>query len=162
MCNQTAMLKRFRDGVVNALFSTSVAEEGLDVQNCSIVVCYDVPQRPLSVVQTMGRARAHNSEVYFMQPVQPWDNSVPIVRGPTPNVLFQCIILAVCTLVRYMHPEQMFHPVPKIPARKSKRLFGYSPCRMGGSEQRGQGGTSPPVATLYAFEKACAVCAGLH
>jgi endoribonuclease Dicer len=82
MCNQTTILKRFRDGSINALFSTSVAEEGLDVQNCSIVVCYDVPKRPLSVVQTMGRARAHNSEVFFMQPILPWDNTSPPVRLP--------------------------------------------------------------------------------
>lgn len=80
VCHQAATLKRFREGAINALFSTSVAEEGLDVQHCSIVVCYDVPKRPLSVVQTMGRARAHHSEVFFMQPIHPWDNSRPAVR----------------------------------------------------------------------------------
>lgn len=79
VCKQGAILQRFREGAVNALFSTSVAEEGLDVQDCSIVICYDVPKRPLSMVQTMGRARARFSEVYFMQPVQPWDNALPDV-----------------------------------------------------------------------------------
>lgn len=80
VCNQTAVLGKFREGAINALFSTSVAEEGLDVQNCSIVVCYDVPKRPLSAVQTIGRARARESEVFFMQPVQPWDGRSPSVR----------------------------------------------------------------------------------
>ena len=31
-CNQAKVLQRFQKGDVNALFSTSVAEEGLDVQ----------------------------------------------------------------------------------------------------------------------------------
>jgi ERCC4-related helicase len=87
-CNQSKLLQGFRKGSVNALFSTSVAEEGLDLQNCSIVICYDVPKRPLSVVQTIGRARAIDSEVYFMQPVQPWDNSKPAVRCLLPHGRF--------------------------------------------------------------------------
>lgn len=64
---QERALALFRKGHVNTLFTTSVAEEGLDVQHCSLVICYDVPNRPLSLVQTVGRARARNARVIFLQ-----------------------------------------------------------------------------------------------
>eukprot|EP00892_Ulva_mutabilis_P005977 jgi/Ulvmu1/3751/UM174_0008.1 len=68
--NQGDVISRFRCGVLNALFSTSVAEEGLDIQHCSLVICYDVPKRPLSMVQTVGRARSRGSRVFFMRAMQ--------------------------------------------------------------------------------------------
>ena len=64
---QSLILDNFRRGTTNVLFATSVAEEGLDVQHCSLVLCYDVPARPLSIVQTVGRARARHAKVLFMQ-----------------------------------------------------------------------------------------------
>eukprot|EP00892_Ulva_mutabilis_P000529 jgi/Ulvmu1/10477/UM064_0014.1 len=66
---QDKVLALFRRGASNLLFTTAVTEEGLDVQHCSLVVCYDVPTRPLSLVQTVGRARARNAEVVFMDKV---------------------------------------------------------------------------------------------
>jgi ERCC4-related helicase len=63
------VLALFRLGHSNTLFTTSVAEEGLDVQHCSLVICYDVPNRPLSLVQTVGRARARDARVVFMEEV---------------------------------------------------------------------------------------------
>lgn len=60
----------FRTGHCNLLFTTNVAEEGLDIQNCSLVICYNVPKTPLSLVQTVGRARARNARVLFMEEVK--------------------------------------------------------------------------------------------
>lgn len=76
---QTKVLALFRRGHSNMLFTTSVAEEGLDVQHCSLVICYDVPTRPLSLVQTVGRARARNGEVVFMEEATP-GGTTPTVR----------------------------------------------------------------------------------
>jgi ERCC4-related helicase len=73
------VLALFRKGHSNALFTTSVAEEGLDVQHCSLVICYDVPNRPLSLVQTVGRARARDARVVFMEEVAS-DGVVQTVR----------------------------------------------------------------------------------
>lgn len=67
--HQDKVLALFRAGHRNLLFTTSVAEEGLDIQNCALVICYDVPNRPLSLVQTVGRARARNARVVFMEQV---------------------------------------------------------------------------------------------
>jgi ATP-dependent helicase YprA (DUF1998 family) len=68
---QAKALSAFRQGSTNVLFSTAVAEEGLDVQHCSLVICYDVPVRPISIIQTMGRARAKKAIVRFMQGCDP-------------------------------------------------------------------------------------------
>ena len=76
---QEKVLALFRKGHSNTLFTTSVAEEGLDVQHCSLVICYDVPSRPLSLVQTVGRARARNARVVFMEEVA-LDGSIQTVR----------------------------------------------------------------------------------
>jgi ERCC4-related helicase len=76
---QERVLALFRKGHSNMLFTTSVAEEGLDVQNCSLVVCYDVPNRPLSLIQTVGRARARDACVVFMEQSRT-DASAPMVR----------------------------------------------------------------------------------
>jgi ERCC4-related helicase len=67
--HQGRILERFKRGTINILFATSIAEEGLDIQHCSLVICYDIPARPLSVVQTVGRARARDAKVLFMQAV---------------------------------------------------------------------------------------------
>jgi hypothetical protein len=66
---QGHILASFRKGKTNVVFATSIAEEGLDIQHCSLVICYDTPARPLSVVQTVGRARAHDAKVLFLQAV---------------------------------------------------------------------------------------------
>ena len=76
------MLALFRLGHSNTLFTTAVAEEGLDVQHCSLVICYDVPARPLSLVQTVGRARARGARVVFMEEVAT-DGTVQEVRVST-------------------------------------------------------------------------------
>jgi Helicase conserved C-terminal domain len=65
--DQAKVLGDFRKGTINMLFSTAVAEEGLDVTGCWLVVCYDCPKRPLSQVQAAGRARAKDAQVIFMR-----------------------------------------------------------------------------------------------
>jgi ERCC4-related helicase len=85
--HQDKVLALFRRGFSNTLFTTSVAEEGLDVQHCSLVICYDVPNRPLSLVQTVGRARANNARVVFMEPVT--------AAGAVQTVRMLCLALLV-------------------------------------------------------------------
>ena len=52
----------FHKGAVNTLIVTSVAEEGLDVPACNMVVIFDLFRTPTAYVQSRGRARSLNSE----------------------------------------------------------------------------------------------------
>ncbi|NXK16004.1 DHX58 helicase, partial [Arenaria interpres] len=58
---QQDVIKLFREGTLNLLFSTSVAEEGLDIPECNIVVRYGLMSNEIAMVQAQGRARAKNS-----------------------------------------------------------------------------------------------------
>ncbi|NWX23688.1 DHX58 helicase, partial [Aegotheles bennettii] len=58
---QQDVIKQFRKGALNLLFSTSVAEEGLDIPECNIVVRYGLMTNEIAMVQARGRARAENS-----------------------------------------------------------------------------------------------------
>ena len=62
MPTQQAVLRRFKAGVSNVLIATSVAEEGLDVPACALVLRLDVrPGGPrmneIGFIQSRGRAR---------------------------------------------------------------------------------------------------------
>ncbi|XP_061199079.1 ATP-dependent RNA helicase DHX58 [Neopsephotus bourkii] len=62
---QQDVIQMFRNGALNLLFSTSVAEEGLDIPECNIVVRYGLMTNEIAMMQARGRARAENS-VYFV------------------------------------------------------------------------------------------------
>lgn len=52
---------RFESGVVNCLFCTSVAEEGIDSPGCNLVIRFDLYSTMIQYVQSRGRARAKGS-----------------------------------------------------------------------------------------------------
>ncbi|WP_018922484.1 DEAD/DEAH box helicase [Salsuginibacillus kocurii] len=57
-----AVMKKFRDGAVEFLVATDVAARGLDVNNVTHVINYDIPQDPESYVHRIGRTgRAGNT-----------------------------------------------------------------------------------------------------
>ncbi|XP_074835035.1 ATP-dependent RNA helicase DHX58 isoform X2 [Carettochelys insculpta] len=58
---QQDVIKLFRKGDLNLLLSTSVAEEGLDIPECNIVVRYGLMTNEIAMMQARGRARAKNS-----------------------------------------------------------------------------------------------------
>lgn len=59
---QVMTLVKFRSGELNCLFATSVAEEGLDIQDCNVVVRFDPCKTMIQYVQSRGRARHRNSK----------------------------------------------------------------------------------------------------
>ena len=58
------VMKKFRDGTTDVLIATDVAARGLDIDNITHVVNYDIPQDPESYVHRIGRTgRAGNKGV---------------------------------------------------------------------------------------------------
>ncbi|XP_076121081.1 ATP-dependent RNA helicase DHX58 [Alosa pseudoharengus] len=58
---QKDTISMFRDNVYNMLISTSVAEEGLDIPECNMVVRYGLLTNEIAQQQARGRARAQDS-----------------------------------------------------------------------------------------------------
>jgi len=52
---QLKILKEFKQGIYNVLVATSVAEEGLDIADCDLVVCYDAVPSAIRQIQRKGR-----------------------------------------------------------------------------------------------------------
>jgi endoribonuclease Dicer len=63
---QVVTMMQFRNGEINCLFSTSVAEEGLDVPDCNLVVRFSLYRTMVQYVQSRGRARQNNSKFIHM------------------------------------------------------------------------------------------------
>uniref|UniRef100_A0A8C2C319 Fanconi anemia group M protein n=1 Tax=Cyprinus carpio TaxID=7962 RepID=A0A8C2C319_CYPCA len=52
---QLEVVRRFREGGFNTLVSTCVGEEGLDIGEVDLIVCFDAQKSPIRLVQRMGR-----------------------------------------------------------------------------------------------------------
>lgn len=49
-------MKAFQEGHCNTLLSTSIGEEGLDVGEVDLIICFDISNKsPIRMVQRMGR-----------------------------------------------------------------------------------------------------------
>lgn len=49
------MVQKFRSGGYNTLVSTCVGEEGLDIGDVDLIICFDSHKSPIRLVQRMGR-----------------------------------------------------------------------------------------------------------
>ncbi|KAJ9661023.1 3'-5' DNA helicase [Neophaeococcomyces mojaviensis] len=67
---QTEMIKKFKAGTFNTLVATSIGEEGLDIGEVDLIVCYDCSKSPIRMLQRMGRTgrkRAGNIVMLLMR-----------------------------------------------------------------------------------------------
>lgn len=67
--DQELTVQKFHSGKVNVLVATSVAEEGLDIPDCNMVVRFDQCNTMIQYVQSRGRARQASSRLYHFAQV---------------------------------------------------------------------------------------------
>ncbi|XP_052773443.1 antiviral innate immune response receptor RIG-I-like isoform X1 [Mya arenaria] len=69
---QKDVLQYFKDGQHRLLIATSVAEEGLDISKCNLVIRYEHVTNEIVRLQSRGRARAENSLYYVIAEEDSW------------------------------------------------------------------------------------------
>ncbi|KAG8512866.1 putative ATP-dependent RNA helicase DHX58, partial [Galemys pyrenaicus] len=99
--DQQEVIREFRGGALNLLVSTSVAEEGLDIPSCSVVVRYGLLTNEIAMVQARGRARADQSIYSFVAT----EGSRELRREQTNEVLETLMGKAVA-VVQDMDPDK--------------------------------------------------------
>jgi ATP-dependent DNA helicase MPH1 len=52
---QLDAISQFKDGKYNVLVATSIGEEGLDIGQVDLIICYDASGSPIRMLQRMGR-----------------------------------------------------------------------------------------------------------
>lgn len=52
---QIERIRKFKEGALNVLVATSIGEEGLDIGQVDLIVCYDASASPIRMLQRMGR-----------------------------------------------------------------------------------------------------------
>lgn len=64
---QKEIIEKFKDGEFNILVATSIGEEGLDIGEVDLIVCYDSTSSPIKNVQRMGRTgRSRDGRVVML------------------------------------------------------------------------------------------------
>lgn len=67
---QISIVERFKKGTYNTIVATSIGEEGLDIGEVDLIVCYDSSASPIRMLQRMGRTgrkRTGNILLLLMQ-----------------------------------------------------------------------------------------------
>ncbi|KAK6348851.1 Dicer-like protein 1 [Orbilia blumenaviensis] len=78
---QTLALHRFKKGITNCLIATAVAEEGLDVPDCNLVIRFDLYDTMIKYVQSRGRARHATSTYIHMVEANNWTHKQMVQDG---------------------------------------------------------------------------------
>ncbi|KAL1892497.1 Dicer-like protein 1 [Sporothrix stenoceras] len=61
---QLLTISKFKRGQINCLFATSIAEEGLDIPDCNLIIRFDLYRTMIQYIQSRGRAR-HQESTYI-------------------------------------------------------------------------------------------------
>jgi len=64
LVEQEKVMASFHGGECNLLVATSVAEEGLDIPACNLVIRFQYVSNEIARIQTQGRARATDSDCF--------------------------------------------------------------------------------------------------
>ncbi|MBE3043365.1 hypothetical protein IMZ48_12505 [Candidatus Bathyarchaeota archaeon] len=67
-------IHRFRKGETNCLFASPVAEEGIDIPDCDIVIRFDLCNSMIQYIQSRGRARHEKSKFIILYEKDNWEH----------------------------------------------------------------------------------------
>lgn len=65
---QLEVIEKFKEGTYNTLIATSIGEEGLDIGEVDLIICYDSKASPIRMLQRMGRTgRKREGRIVMLQ-----------------------------------------------------------------------------------------------
>ncbi|SCZ98981.1 BZ3500_MvSof-1268-A1-R1_Chr3-1g05746 [Microbotryum saponariae] len=65
--DQNEAIRKFKDGVYNVLVASSIGEEGLDIGEIDLIVCYEANKSPIRMLQRVGRTgRARDGHIIVL------------------------------------------------------------------------------------------------
>lgn len=68
---QCRVVEAFKSGELNTLVATSIGEEGLDIGQVDLIICYDQSKSPIRILQRMGRTgRKREGNIYMLMTKQ--------------------------------------------------------------------------------------------
>ncbi|XP_015281719.1 PREDICTED: interferon-induced helicase C domain-containing protein 1 [Gekko japonicus] len=103
---QKEVIEKFRRGEVNLLIATTVAEEGLDIKECNIVIRYGLVTNEIAMVQARGRARAEESTYVLVAS----DGSGAVERENV-NIFREKMMYKAIRRVQEMTPNEYFRKI---------------------------------------------------
>lgn len=103
---QKEVISKFRTGKINLLIATTVAEEGLDIKECNIVIRYGLVTNEIAMVQARGRARADESTYVLVA-----HSGSGVVERETVNDFREQMMYKAIDRVQNMNPEEYAHKI---------------------------------------------------
>ncbi|XP_049629322.1 interferon-induced helicase C domain-containing protein 1 [Suncus etruscus] len=103
---QRDVISKFRTGKINLLIATTVAEEGLDIKECNIVIRYGLVTNEIAMVQARGRARADESTYILVA-----SSGSGVVERETVNYFREKMMYKAIDHIQNMNPEEYAHKI---------------------------------------------------
>ncbi|XP_003795191.1 interferon-induced helicase C domain-containing protein 1 [Otolemur garnettii] len=103
---QKEVISKFRTGKINLLIATTVAEEGLDIKECNIVIRYGLVTNEIAMVQARGRARADESTYVLLA-----HSSSGVIERETVNAFREKMMYKAIDHVQNMKAEEYAHKI---------------------------------------------------
>lgn len=103
---QKEVISKFRTGKINLLIATTVAEEGLDIKECNIIIRYGLVTNEIAMIQARGRARADESTYVLVA-----CSGSGVVDRETVNDFRVKMMYKAIARVQNMKPEEYAHKI---------------------------------------------------
>ncbi|XP_027446842.2 interferon-induced helicase C domain-containing protein 1 isoform X2 [Zalophus californianus] len=112
---QKEVISKFRTGKINLLIATTVAEEGLDIKECNIVIRYGLVTNEIAMVQARGRARADESTYVLVA-----HSNSGVIEREIVNDFREKMMYKAIDHVQNMNPEEYARKMQSIMEKKMK------------------------------------------